>query len=89
MKPLIKLVSTVVSVIGGIVGSKLLETVWTQLTGDDAPKKKNKEARSEQSLVRVVGFAAASAATAALIKVGTERGADKLVARTKSRPEEV
>ncbi|RKW70246.1 DUF4235 domain-containing protein [Galactobacter caseinivorans] len=89
MKPLVKILSTVVSLVAGIVGSKVLDSTWKQVTGQDAPKKKNKEAREDQSVVRVATFAAISAATAALIKIATERGANKLVNRTKSRPEEV
>lgn len=89
MKPLIKILSTVVSVLGGFLGSKLLEALWGQLTGDEPPKTKNKEALRRQPLLRVVGFAAASSATSALIKAATERGARKLEARTKHSAEEV
>lgn len=89
MKPLVKILSTVIALVAGIVGSKVLESTWKQVTGQDAPKKNNKEARADASVARVVTFTAISAATAALIKLATERGANKLVSRTKSRPEEV
>ena len=89
MKPLVKIFSTIASLVAGLVGSKLVESTWTKVTGDDAPTKKNKDAQDAQSLTRVVTFAAISAATAALINVAVNRGAERMVKRAKSHPEEV
>jgi hypothetical protein len=89
VKPLIKIVSSVAAIVGGIVGGKLLTRTWTQVTGEDAPTKKNKEARAEQSVTRVAVFAAASSALAVVIKLGTQRAGERLVARGKQHPEEV
>jgi len=89
VKPLAKILSTVVSLVAGLIGSKVLSRVWTQVTGDDAPSKKNKEAQADQSVARVVTFAAISAGVAALANAAAQRGAERIVARATSNPEEV
>ncbi len=89
MKPLAKILSTVVSLVAGLIGSKVLSSVWTQVTGDDAPSKKNKEAQADQSIGRIVTFAAISAGVAALTNVAAQRGAERMVRRVRSNPEEV
>jgi hypothetical protein len=87
--PLIKIFSTIASIVGGIVGGKLLADTWTKVTGEDAPTKKNKEAQEAQSVVRIAVFTAAAAALGTIIKVGTQRAGDRLVERVKKHPEEV
>ncbi|MGO3152762.1 MAG: DUF4235 domain-containing protein [Galactobacter sp.] len=89
MKPLIKILSSVAAIVGGIVGGKMLTKTWTQVTGEDAPTKKNKEAQAEQSVTRVAVFTAASAALAVVIKLGTQRAGERIIARGKQNPEEV
>ncbi|MDR2256668.1 MAG: DUF4235 domain-containing protein [Arthrobacter sp.] len=89
MKPLAKIVSTVVSLLAGLVGSALLSKVWTQVTGDDAPSKKNKDAQAQQSVARVVTFAAISAAVGALANAAAQRAGQRMVERATSNPEEV
>lgn len=89
VKPLAKIVSTVVSLLAGLVGSKIVASLWTQVTGDDAPTKKNKDAQAAQSVTRVVAFAAISAAVAALGNEAAQRAGQKLAKRATSHPEEV
>jgi len=89
VKPLVKILSAVVSLVAGMAASKLVERTWTSVTGDAAPTKKNKDARENQSVARLVTFAAVSAGTAALINAATQRGAQRLVQRSASHPEEV
>jgi hypothetical protein len=75
--------------VGGIVGGRLLTNTWVKVTGEEPPTKKNKEAQEEQSITRIAVFTATSAALATVIKVGIQRGADRLIKRTKKHPEEV
>ncbi|MGO1320732.1 MAG: DUF4235 domain-containing protein [Galactobacter sp.] len=89
MKPLIKILSSVAALVGGIVGGKLLTNTWAQVTGEDAPTKKNKEAQAEQSVTRVAVFRAASAALAVVIKLGSQRVGERLIARSGKHLEEV
>ena len=89
MKALVKILTAVVSLAAGAASSKLLESVWTKLTGDDVPNKKNKEAMERASVARIVTFAGVSAAVAALIGSGSQRVGQRFMERATSHPEEV
>lgn len=89
MKPLVKILSSVASIVGGVVGGKLLTNVWTRVTGQTPPTKKNKQAQAEQSLTRVAVFTAASSALAVVIKLGSQRLGERIIDRAKKHPEEV
>ena len=85
MNALNKIFASIFSLVAGIVGSKVLENVWLQVTGADAPTKKNKEVREEASATR----AAISAGMMALIQTSIEQGSKKAAKRSKSNPEEI
>ncbi len=84
-----KIFASIFSLVAGIVGSRVLENVWAQVTGADAPTKKNKEAREEASATRVALFAAISAGMMALIQTSIEQGSKKAAKRSKDNPEEI
>ncbi|MET0977873.1 MAG: DUF4235 domain-containing protein [Paeniglutamicibacter terrestris] len=76
-----KLIGPAVSLAAGFLGGKLVDKAWMGFTGQQPPKRGNKEAQAEASMRQVIGFAVLSAITAALIQVLTDRGTQKAIAR--------
>jgi hypothetical protein len=81
MNSLMKLIGPAVSLAAGFLGGKLVDKAWMGFTGQQPPKRGNKEAQAEASMRQVIGFAVLSAITAALIQVLTDRGTQKAIAR--------
>lgn len=78
-----KLISTAITIGGGIVGTKLVELGWKAFTGDDAPKDLDD---TEANMWSAITFATISAAISATIRVASKRGAasamDKMAAKS-------
>ncbi len=81
MNSLMKLIGPAISLAAGFLGGKLVDKAWMGFTGQQPPKRGNKEAQAEASMRQVIGFAVLSAITAALIQVFTDRGTQKAIAR--------
>ena len=85
MNSLMKLIGPVISIAAGFVGGKIVDKAWIGFTGQQPPKRGNKEAQAEASMRQAIGFAVLSAVTAALIQVLTDRGTQKAIARFSNR----
>ncbi|ASN38491.1 MULTISPECIES: DUF4235 domain-containing protein [Paeniglutamicibacter] len=81
MNSLMKLIGPAISLAAGFLGGKLVDKAWMGFTGQQPPKRGNKEAQAEASMRQIIGFAVLSAITAALIQVFTDRGTQKAIAR--------
>ncbi|XAS67195.1 DUF4235 domain-containing protein [Micrococcaceae bacterium Sec5.7] len=78
MNPFIKLLGTGVSIGAGLVGTKLVNSVWEKSTGDKPPTGKN---NAETSLRSALTFALISAVVSTLIQVLANRGTQHAIAR--------
>ncbi|MGW9550163.1 DUF4235 domain-containing protein [Citricoccus zhacaiensis] len=77
-----KIVSTAITVVGGYVGTKIVEFTWRKVTGHDAPKDAED---TEANMWSAITFATISAGITALIRVTSQRGAHKAIESMKSR----
>lgn len=77
-----KIVSTAITVVGGYVGTKVVEFTWRKVTGHDAPKDAED---TEANMWSAITFATISAGITALIRVTSQRGAHKAIKSMKSR----
>ena len=87
MNVILKLLGTGVSILAGIVSAKALDFVWERVTGHEPPK--DAEGSLEASLRSAVVFALVSGAVSSVIRVLTNRGTQKAIARYKKTPEVV
>ncbi|MBV1780613.1 DUF4235 domain-containing protein [Paeniglutamicibacter sp. ABSL32-1] len=81
MNSLMKLIGPVISIAAGFLGGKIVDKAWLGFTGQQPPKRGNKEAQAEASMRQAIAFAVLSATTAALIQVLTDRGTQRALAR--------
>lgn len=79
MKLLIKVLGTAASVIAGLVGAKLVSSLWKGATGEMPPTPANPEAQQHATIGKVLAFAIISGASAATIQALTKRWTQKLV----------
>jgi hypothetical protein len=89
VKLLLKVVGTLVSLGAGLVGAKLVDAVWTKITGHEPPKPANPESQAEASLRQALGFAVVSSVVAAIIQVATNHGTQRAIARFGNNLDEV
>lgn len=83
MNPLVnKLVSTGVTVVGGLVGTKVVEFAWKKVSGHDAPKDLED---TDNNMWEAIAFATIAAGIAALIRVTSQRGANEAMERMQAR----
>ena len=75
-----KLITLGISMGAGMLGSKLIDTVWQGFTGNAAPRKGSEEA-AEASMRQALAFAVFSAAVAAILQVLAERGTNMAISR--------
>ena len=85
MTVIFKLMGTVVSIVAGIVSSKLVNAVWQKSTGSEPPKDDD---NLESSLRSVLIFAIVSSVVSAIIKVCVNRSTQKAIVRFKKTPDE-
>lgn len=74
----IKLLSTGISLVAGLVGTKIIGALWKGTTGEEPPKKTNPEAQQNATLGKVIAFAVISGSAAAVIQAITNRWTQKM-----------
>ena len=74
----IRLLSTGISLVAGLVGTKIIGAIWKGTTGEEPPMKTNPEAQQNATLGKVVAFAIISGSTAAVIQAVTNRWTQKV-----------
>lgn len=89
MNVLLKVVGSLVSLGAGFIGGKLVDVVWTKVTGNEPPKPGDTDAQKDATLRQALGFAIASAVVAATIQVLTGRGTQRTIERFKATADEV
>lgn len=77
-----KLISTGVTVLGGIVGTKIVEFAWKRISGHDAPKDIQD---TDNNMWEAITFTTIVAAITALIRVTSQRGANSAAKALQSR----
>ncbi|GAA1499258.1 DUF4235 domain-containing protein [Paeniglutamicibacter kerguelensis] len=78
MKIQAKVFGTVVSLLAGLLGTKVVSAVWTKITGEEPPTPANPTAQQRATLGKVLVFAVISGASAACIQAITNRWTRKL-----------
>lgn len=78
MNVLIKLFGTVVSIIAGLVGTKIVNSVWEKTTGSKPPTGKDD---TPTSLRSALTFALISSVVSTVIQVLANRGTQRAIAR--------
>ncbi|GAA3675748.1 hypothetical protein GCM10023081_12680 [Arthrobacter ginkgonis] len=81
MKTLLKLAGPFVTLAAGFAGAKVVELVWTKVTGARPPRPGDTEANVKSSLRQVLAFAMVSAAVGAAIEVLTGHGTRFAISR--------
>lgn len=89
MNVLLKVLGSVASIGAGFVGGKLVDFVWTKVTGQKPPKPGDAEAQKDATMRQALGFAVTSAVVAAIIQVLTNRGTQRTIARFNRTTDEV
>lgn len=74
----IRLLGTGVSLVAGLVGTKIIGALWKGTTGEEPPVKTNPEAQQNTTLGKVIAFAVISGSTAAVIQAITNRWTQKI-----------
>ncbi|MDI3330783.1 MAG: DUF4235 domain-containing protein [Micrococcus sp.] len=77
-----KLITTGVTVVGGLVATKVVEFGWKKVTGHDAPKDLED---TDNNMWEAIAFATVAAGIAALIRVTSQRGAHEAIERMQAR----
>lgn len=80
-KILIRFLSMGISMVAGLVGTKLISAVWSKSTGEEAPSAAHPKAQQDTTLTKLLIFAAISGASAACIQAATKRWAGQLEAK--------
>jgi hypothetical protein len=77
-----KLITTGVTIAGGLIGTKVVEFGWKKVTGHDAPKDLED---TDNNMWEAIAFAAIAAGIAALIRATSQRGAHEAIERMQAR----
>lgn len=78
MKLLTKAVTTGISLVAGLIGTKLIGFIWKGATGEEPPTPANPEAQQRATIGKALVFAIISGASAAVIQAITKRWTQKL-----------
>lgn len=89
MNILLRVGGTIISLVAGLAGAKVVDAVWTKLTGNEPPKATNPKTQAEATLRQALGFAVMSSVVAAVIQVATNRGTQRAIARFNRTLDEV
>lgn len=84
MKILVKILGTVLSLLTGWLGTKVVSGLWKTVTGEQPPAPNNPEFQQEATLGKVLTFAIISGASAAVIQAITKRWTRDLEAKAGS-----
>ncbi|MBP3035326.1 DUF4235 domain-containing protein [Arthrobacter sp. zg-ZUI100] len=87
MNLILKLLATGVSIGAGLLSAKVLDFVWTRVTGNEPPR--DNDGVLDVSLRTAVIFAVVSGAVSQGIRVLTTRGTQRAIERYKKTPEVV
>lgn len=68
-----KLVTTGITVVGGLIGTKIVEVVWKRIAGHDAPKDLED---TDNNMWEAIAFTTIAAGIVAVIRVTSQRGAN-------------
>ena len=79
MNIVIKLLGTGISLLAGLVGTKLVDTVWEKSTGNKPPKGHDDDVPT--TLRSALTFALISASVSAVIQVFANRGTQRAITR--------
>jgi len=79
MNIVIKLLGTGISLVAGLVGTKLVDTVWEKTTGNKPPKGHDDDVPT--TLRQALTFALISASVSAVIQVLANRGTQRAISR--------
>ncbi len=77
MNLLIKLLGTGISIVAGLVGTKIVNSVWEKSTGDKPPTDKD----TETTLRSALTFALISSLISTVIQVLANQGTQKAISR--------
>lgn len=78
VKLLTKAVTTGASLVAGLIGAKIIGSIWKGATGEEPPTPANPEVQQRATIGKVLAFAIISGASAAVIQVITKRWTQKL-----------
>ncbi|WP_104101988.1 DUF4235 domain-containing protein [Arthrobacter sp. 08Y14] len=87
MNLILKLLGTGASLGAGILSAKLLDFLWTRITGNEPPR--DKDGVLDVSLRTAVIFAVVSGAVSQAIRVLTNRGTQRAIQRYQKTPDVV
>jgi hypothetical protein len=79
MNIVIKLLGTGISLLAGLAGTKLVDTVWEKSTGNKPPKGHDDDVPT--TLRSALAFALISASVSAVIQVFANRGTQRAITR--------
>jgi hypothetical protein len=79
MNIFIKLLGTGISLLAGLVGTKIVDTVWEKSTGNKPPKGHDDDIPT--TLRSALTFALVSASVSAIIQVLANRGTQRAITR--------
>ncbi len=78
MNLMTKGIGTLISLLAGLAGAKIVSVLWSKTTGEEPPTPANPEVQKHASLGTVLAFALISGASAACIQAVTKRWTGKL-----------
>ncbi len=78
MKLVSKALGMAASIVAGLIGAKLVGSIWKGATGENPPTPANPEIQQRATIGKVLTFAAVSGASAAVIQAVTKRWTGKL-----------
>jgi hypothetical protein len=68
-----KAVGTLASLLAGLLGAKLVSSLWRRTTGEEPPTLANPEVQQRANIGKVLAFAVISGASASVIQAVTKR----------------
>ncbi len=78
MKLPVKILGVAASIVAGLLGAKLVGSIWKGATGENPPTLANPDVQQRATIGKVLAFAAVSGASASIIQAVTKRWAGKL-----------
>lgn len=87
MNLILKLLGTGASIGAGILSAKILDFIWTKVTGNEPPR--DKDGVLDVNLRTAVIFAVVSGAVSQAIRVLTNRGTQRAIQRYQKTPDVV
>lgn len=73
-----KTIGNLASLLAGLLGAKLVSSLWRKTTGEEPPTPANPEAQQRAKIGKVLAFAVISGASASVIQAVTKRWTKKI-----------